>query len=82
VRNEGGTAQVGGQPLHDLVDSQRDFADQIARMDDLQRHLADNAASWAAASRSTSTTSPGCSPRSCPRGPAERESGLSTAAET
>ena len=39
------------QPLDDLVNSQRDFADQMARWAELQRDLADNTASWAARQR-------------------------------
>ncbi len=39
------------QPLNDLVDNQRDFADQMARWAELQRELADNVASWAARQR-------------------------------
>jgi len=44
-------AETVAQPLHDLVDSQRDFVDQMARWAELQRELADNVASWAARQR-------------------------------
>jgi hypothetical protein len=39
------------QPLHHLVDSQRDFADRMARWAELQRDFADDMASWAARQR-------------------------------
>jgi hypothetical protein len=39
------------QPLRDLADGQRDFADQMTRWAELQRDLADNMGSWAARQR-------------------------------
>jgi hypothetical protein len=48
TRSAADYAAVALQPLRDLADGHRDFADQMTRWADLQRDLADNVASWAA----------------------------------
>ena len=40
-------AAVALQPLRDLVEGQREFADRMTRWAELQRDLADGMASWA-----------------------------------
>lgn len=51
TRSAADYAAVALQPLRDLADGQRDFADQMTRWAELQRDLADNMSSWAARQR-------------------------------
>ena len=51
TRSAADYAGVALQPLRDLADGQRDFADQMTRWAELQRDLADNMGSWAARQR-------------------------------
>ena len=51
TRSAADYAAVALQPLRDLADGQRDFADQMTRWAELQRDLADNMGSWAARQR-------------------------------
>jgi hypothetical protein len=44
-------AAVALKPLRELVEGQREFADQMTRWAELQRDLADNMATWAAQQR-------------------------------
>ena len=51
TRSAADYAAVALQPLRDLADGQRDFANQMTRWAELQRDLADNMGSWAARQR-------------------------------
>jgi hypothetical protein len=51
TRSAADYAAVALQPLRDLAEGQRDFADQMTRWAELQRDLADNMGSWAARQR-------------------------------
>jgi ABC-type transporter Mla subunit MlaD len=56
TRSAADFAAAALQPLRDLVDGQRQFADQMTRWAELQRDLADNVASWAARQREYADT--------------------------
>jgi phytoene dehydrogenase-like protein len=51
TRSAADFAAAAFQPVRDLVDGQREFAEQMTRWAELQRDLADNMASWAARQR-------------------------------
>jgi hypothetical protein len=51
TRSAADYAAAALQPLRDLANGQRDFAEHMTRWADLQRDLADNMGSWAARQR-------------------------------
>ena len=56
TRSAADYAAVALQPIRDLVQGQRDFADHMTRWAELQRDMADNMASWAAQQREYADT--------------------------
>ena len=64
TRSAADYAAAALQPLRDLADGQRDFANQMTRWAELQRDLADNMVRGRRGSGSTPTTSTACSPPS------------------
>jgi len=51
TRSAADYALVALKPVRDLVEGQREFADQMTRWAELQRDLADNMATWASQQR-------------------------------
>jgi hypothetical protein len=51
IRGAAEYATAAVQPVRDLIQGQRDFADQVSRWADMQREIAENMSSWAARQR-------------------------------
>ncbi len=51
IRGAAEYATAAVQPVRDLIQGQRDFADQVNRWAEMQREIADGLASWAARQR-------------------------------
>ena len=51
IRGAAEYATAAVQPIRDLIQGQRDFADQVSRWADMQREIAENMAAWAARQR-------------------------------
>ena len=56
TRSAADYASLALKPVRDLVEGQREFADQMTRWAELQRDLADNMAAWAAQQREYAET--------------------------